>query len=66
LPQSLKEGGIKFNEIEVYQTTSAFKISDREFDAIMFFSPSAVESYLSNNKIKKKFAFALAVQRLRH
>jgi uroporphyrinogen-III synthase len=29
----------------------------------MFFSPSAVESYLSNNKIKKKFAFALAVQR---
>jgi uroporphyrinogen-III synthase len=22
----------------------------------MFFSPSAVESYLSNNKIKKKFA----------
>jgi uroporphyrinogen-III synthase len=44
----------------VYQTALApFKISDQEnFDAIMFFSPSAVESYLSNNKIKKKFAFA--------
>jgi hypothetical protein len=26
----------------------------------MFFSPSAVESYLSNNKIKKKFVLALA------
>jgi hypothetical protein len=32
----------------------------------MFFSPSAVESYLSNNKSKKEFAFALAVQRLKH
>jgi uroporphyrinogen-III synthase len=66
LPQALKEGGIKFNEIEVYQTALApFKISDQEnFDAIMFFSPSAVESYLSNN-IKKNL-LALAVQRLRH
>jgi uroporphyrinogen-III synthase len=52
LPQALKEGGIKFNEI-VPNRTSAFKISDQEFDAIMFFSPSAVESYLSNNKIKR-------------
>jgi uroporphyrinogen-III synthase len=51
LPQALKEGGIKFNEIVPNSTT--FKISDQEFDAIMFFSPSAVESYLSNNKIKR-------------
>jgi uroporphyrinogen-III synthase len=55
LPQALKEGGIKFNEISVPNRTSAFKISDQENFAIMFFSPSAVESYLSNNKIKKKF-----------
>jgi uroporphyrinogen-III synthase len=31
LPQALKEGGIKFNEIEVYQTALApFLISDQE------------------------------------
>jgi uroporphyrinogen-III synthase len=60
LPQALKEGGIKFNEIEVYQTALApLKYLIENFDAIMFFSPSAVESYLSNNKIKKEFAFAL-------
>ncbi|OCB75426.1 uroporphyrinogen-III synthase [Flavobacterium crassostreae] len=61
LPESLKKAGIIFNEIEVYQTTLApFKISDQEnFDAIMFFSPSAVESYLTNNKIKKERCFCI-------
>ncbi|MCG9792060.1 uroporphyrinogen-III synthase [Flavobacterium algicola] len=61
LPQALKEAGVIFNEIEVYQTTLApFKISDQEnFDGIMFFSPSAVESYLSNNKIKKEICFCV-------
>jgi len=61
LPEALKNAGITFNEIEVYQTTLApFKISDQEnFDGIMFFSPSAVESYLSNNKIKKEVCFCV-------
>lgn len=61
LPAALKSEGITFNEIEVYQTTLApFKISDQEnFDGIMFFSPSAVESYLTNNKIKKEICFCV-------
>ncbi|MCW2117919.1 uroporphyrinogen-III synthase [Flavobacterium sp. 7A] len=61
LPEALKNAEITFNEIEVYQTTLApFKISDQEnFDGIMFFSPSAVESYLSNNKIKKEICFCV-------
>ncbi|AWG20913.1 uroporphyrinogen III synthase [Flavobacterium faecale] len=61
LPQALKDAGITFNEIEVYETKLApFKISDQEnFDGIMFFSPSAVESYLSNNKIKKEICFCV-------
>ncbi len=61
LPQALKEAGVTFNEIEVYQTELApFKISDQEnFDGIMFFSPSAVESYFSNNKIKKEICFCV-------
>lgn len=61
LPDALKSASITFNEIEVYQTTLApFKISDQEnFDGIMFFSPSAVESYLSNNTIKKEVCFCV-------
>ncbi|MEO8254180.1 MAG: uroporphyrinogen-III synthase [Flavobacterium sp.] len=61
LPKALKNAGITFNEIEVYQTTLApFKISEQEkFDGILFFSPSAVESYLKNNKIKKEICFSV-------
>jgi uroporphyrinogen-III synthase len=61
LPEALKSDGITFNEIEVYQTTLApFKISEQEkFDGIMFFSPSAVESYLTDNKIKNEICFCV-------
>jgi uroporphyrinogen-III synthase len=61
LPNALKSEGITFNEIEVYQTKLApFKISEQEkFDGILFFSPSAVESYLTNNKIKKETCFCI-------
>lgn len=52
LPELLTENGITFNEIEVYQTSlTPHKINSKP-DGIMFFSPSAVESYLKENKIK--------------
>ena len=61
LPKALKNAGIDFNEIEVYQTKLApFKISKEEnFDGILFFSPSAVESYLTNNTITKEVCFCI-------
>ncbi len=61
LPQALKEAKINFNEIEVYQTKLApFKISSVEkFDGILFFSPSGVESYLKDNKIKTETCFCI-------
>ena len=61
LPKALKDAQIKFNEIEVYQTKLApFKISASEkFDGILFFSPSGVESYLKDNKIKKETCFCI-------
>jgi len=61
LPKALKNAGIIFNEIEVYKTELApFKISKQEnFDGILFFSPSAVESYLTNNKITKETCFCI-------
>ena len=61
LPQGLKNAKIKFNEIEVYQTKLApFKISKEEnLSGILFFSPSAVESFLVDNKIKAEICFCI-------
>jgi uroporphyrinogen-III synthase len=61
LPKALKQANINFNEIEVYQTKLAsFKISKEEkFDGILFFSPSGVESYLKDNKIKSEICFCI-------
>jgi uroporphyrinogen-III synthase len=61
LPKALKNAGIQFDEIEVYQTKLApFKISKAEkFDGILFFSPSGVESYLKDNKIKNETCFCI-------
>ena len=61
LPQALKNADIIFNEIEVYQTKLApFKISKEEkFDGILFFSPSGVESFLKDNKIKTETCFCI-------
>ena len=61
LPKALKQAKIKFNEIEVYQTKLApFKISKEEnLSAIMFYSPSGVESFLKDNKIKTETCFCI-------
>ncbi len=61
LPNALKKAKITFNEIEVYKTKLApLKISSSEkFDALMFFSPSGVESFLKNNKIKTEICFCI-------
>ncbi|SFA98409.1 uroporphyrinogen-III synthase [Flavobacterium swingsii] len=59
LPQALKEGNVDFNEIKVYETTlTPQKIKD-SVEAILFFSPSGVESYLKDNTIKKEACFCI-------
>ena len=68
LPETLKENGITFNEIEVYETKiTSKKISspnlskgkENGFDGILFFSPSAVESYFKTNTIKDETCFCI-------
>lgn len=59
LPEALKEGNVTFNEIQVYETTlTPQKIKD-SVEAILFFSPSGVESYLKDNTIKKETCFCI-------
>lgn len=59
LPEALKENGIKFNEIQVYETTLQPQKIKANPEAILFFSPSGVKSYLKDNKIQKQICFCI-------
>lgn len=59
IPSKLKENNIDFEEIEVYKTTLNPKKINRQFDAILFFSPSGVKSFVSKNKINAAKAICI-------
>ena len=59
LPEALQSAGIIFNEIQVYTTTLSPQTMQEKVDGILFFSPSAVESYLATNKIKSEICFCI-------
>jgi len=59
LPKALKEAKVNFNEIQVYETTLTPQKIKNPVDGILFFSPSAVESYLKDNKIKNEICFCI-------
>lgn len=59
LPDALKEAGVVFNEIEVYETALTPQKIKGTVDAILFFSPSGVESYLTDNKLKNEICFCI-------
>lgn len=51
--------GITYKEIEVYKTLLTPKRVQESFDAICFYSPSAVESFLMENDINNKVCFCI-------
>ncbi|EKT3973078.1 uroporphyrinogen-III synthase [Flavobacterium psychrophilum] len=59
LPQTLKEANVNFNEIKVYETTLTPQKIKNSVEAILFFSPSGVESYLKDNTLKKEVCFCI-------
>jgi uroporphyrinogen-III synthase len=59
LPEALKENGIKFNEIQVYETTLQPQKIKANPEAILFFSPSGVKSYLKQNTINNQICFCI-------
>jgi uroporphyrinogen-III synthase len=54
LPRILEKAGVKVKEIIVYETVETPVISAKEFDGILFFSPSAVSSFFSINHLDKE------------
>jgi len=59
LPKALKTAKVNFNEIQVYETTLTPQKIKTAADGILFFSPSAVESFLKENKIKNEICFCI-------
>lgn len=59
IPTAFQKNNIIFEEIEVYKTVlTPYKI-DNQIDGILFFSPSAVQSYLKENSISNEICFCI-------
>ncbi len=54
LPEKLLNENINVKEIEVYKTIALSHQIDNDYDAIIFYSPSAVESFFVVNKINNQ------------
>jgi uroporphyrinogen-III synthase len=59
LPEALTLAKVKFEEIEVYQTILTPHNITSKPNGILFFSPSAVESYLQANTITDEICFCI-------
>lgn len=59
LPEMLTENEIAFNEIKVYDTTLTPQKISEKVDGILFFSPSAVTSYLKKNTFANEKLFCI-------
>jgi len=57
LPATLQHAGIDVKEIVVYNTIETAEKMNEVFDAIVFFSPTAVKSFFSLNKPNKTTTF---------
>ncbi|ANH83493.1 uroporphyrinogen III synthase HEM4 [Niabella ginsenosidivorans] len=51
IPSALKKKGIPYREIMVYNTIKTPQVINKEYDGIIFYSPSGVESFFELNKI---------------
>ncbi|PWA04312.1 uroporphyrinogen-III synthase [Flavobacterium psychrotolerans] len=59
LPEALAAAKVNFNEIQVYETSLTPQKIKTPVDGILFFSPSGVESFLKDNKIKGEICFCI-------
>jgi len=59
LENKLSEAGYTYVKNVVYTTEPLFPVNNEKADALVFFSPSGVESYFKNNKVEKEEIFAI-------
>lgn len=53
LPDALKKANIEVKEFVIYENIPAPAVTADDYDGIFFFSPSAVKSYFSINKLRR-------------
>ncbi|HJU45935.1 MAG TPA: hydroxymethylbilane synthase [Chitinophagaceae bacterium] len=51
LPDKLKQQGVHVDEIIVYNTTETPRVVAEHYDGVLFYSPSAVKSFFSLNRL---------------
>ncbi len=54
LPEMLRNNDIGVNEIVVYETVAVPHKVNKKYHGILFFSPSAVDCFFSNNKVPEQ------------
>ncbi|MAU14818.1 MAG: uroporphyrinogen-III synthase [Muricauda sp.] len=59
LPETLSKNNVRFEELQVYKTKLNPRAFHRNFDGILFFSPSGIQSYLLKNKIGNSTLFCI-------
>lgn len=59
LPDRLRRHGVRVHEIQAYQTTLCPVVIKSLYQGVIFFSPSAIESFLSVNSSKDCVAFCI-------
>ena len=59
LPQILKEQGVVYQEFHVYNTTLTPLAITQKMDAVLFYSPSGVKSYLQENSVSNEVCFCI-------
>ena len=59
LPEIFKSNTIEFEEIKTYETVLSPKKIKKQTNGILFFSPSAVESYCLKNNIENQICFCI-------
>jgi uroporphyrinogen-III synthase len=56
LPDALRTKGIEVKEVIVYKTSLVPVSINKRYDAVLFFSPSAAESFFSKNSVPRNTA----------
>jgi len=59
LPTILSENNIEVNEVESYQTQLTPRKIGENFNGILFYSPTGIESYLKDNQTSDSTAFCI-------
>lgn len=59
LPRILVKKNILYKEVEVYETLLVSKKFHQSFEGILFFSPSGIQSYTTENSLGNSWAFCI-------